>query len=126
MRNSVKGETPLTLFTDEFRCPLPAGMTARAIWELIEQDQPGLYHLGGAERLSRWEIGQALTSWYQELSGRIQAGSVAAYAGAPRPPDLSLRCDKIQGLLSFQIPGFRTWLTSRTGAGADLWDYKAS
>jgi len=126
MRNSVKGETPLTLFTDEFRCPLPAGMTARAIWELIEQDQPGLYHLGGAERLSRWEIGQALTSWYQELSGRIQAGSVTAYAGAPRPPDLSLRCDKIQGLLSFQIPGFRTWLTSRTGVGDDLWDDKAS
>ncbi len=62
MRNSVKTGTMLTLFTDEFRCPLPAGMTARALWELIDQDRPGLYHLGGAERLSRWEIGQALTS----------------------------------------------------------------
>ncbi len=53
MRNSVKSGKPLTLFTDEFRCPLPAGMTARALWELIELDRPGLYHLGGAERLSR-------------------------------------------------------------------------
>jgi dTDP-4-dehydrorhamnose reductase len=122
MRSSVKGGT-LTLFTDEFRCPLPAGMTARALWELIEQDRPGLYHLGGAERLSRWEIGQALTSWYPELTGQIEPGSVGAYVGAPRPPDLSMRCDKLQGLLSFPLSGLRTWLAGRTSAGQDLWDY---
>jgi dTDP-4-dehydrorhamnose reductase len=122
MRSSVKGGT-LTLFTDEFRCPLPAGMTARALWELIEQDRPGLYHLGGAERLSRWEIGQALTSWYPELTGQIEPGSVGAYVGAPRPADLSMRCDKLQGLLSFPLSGLRTWLAGRTSAGQDLWDY---
>jgi len=123
MRNSVQGGRSLTLFMDEFRCPLPAGMTARALWELIDQDRPGLYHLGGAERLSRWEIGQALTPWYQELAGQIQPGSVGAYVGAPRPPDLSMRCDKLQGLLSFRLPGFRAWLAGRTRAGLDLWDY---
>ena len=123
MRNSVKGGTLLTLFTDEFRCPLPAGMTARALWELIEEDRPGLYHLGGAERLSRWEIGQALTSWYPELAGQIQPGSVRTYTGGPRPPDLSMRCDKLQGLLSFPLSGLRAWLAGRTSAGQDLWDY---
>jgi dTDP-4-dehydrorhamnose reductase len=122
MRSSVKGGT-LTLFTDEFRCPLPVGMTARALWELIEQDRPGLYHLGGAERLSRWEIGQALTSWYPEVTGQIEPGSVGAYVGAPRPADLSMRCDKLQGLLSFPLSGLRTWLAGRTSAGQDLWDY---
>ncbi len=124
MRNSVKDGASLTLFRDEFRCPLPAGMTARAIWELIERDRPGLYHLGGAERLSRWEIGQALTSWYPELGGQIQPGSVAAYAGAPRPPDLSMQCDKLQALLSFRLSGLREWLAGRTSAGAGLWDYQ--
>lgn len=123
MRNSVKSGRPLTLFTDEFRCPLPVGMTARAIWELIERGWPGLYHLGGAERLSRWEIGQALVPWYQELEGQMQPGSVKSYTGAPRPPDLSMRCNKLQGLLSFPLSGFRTWLAGRTSAGTDLWDY---
>ena len=123
MRNSVKGGTLLTLFTDEFRCPLPAGMTARALWGLIDQDRPGLYHLGGAERLSRWEIGQALTSWYPELAGQIQPGSVRTYTGGPRPPDLSMRCDKLQTLLSFPLSGLRAWLAGRTSAGQDLWDY---
>jgi dTDP-4-dehydrorhamnose reductase len=125
MRNSVKGGTPLTLFTDEFRCPLPAGMTARALWELVGLDRPGLYHLGGAERLSRWEIGLALTSWYPELAAQIQPSSVRAYAGAPRPPELSMQCEKLQGLLSFRLSGFREWLAGRTSAGQDLWDYQA-
>jgi dTDP-4-dehydrorhamnose reductase len=125
MRNSVKSGKPLTLFTDEFRCPLPAGMTARAIWELIELNRPGLYHLGGAERLSRWEIGQALIPWYQELAGQMQPGSVKSYTGAPRPPDLSMSCDKLQALLSFPLSGLRTWLAARSSAGADLWDYES-
>ena len=123
MRNSVQGGRQLTLFTDEFRCPLPTGMTARVIWELIDQDRPGLYHLGGAERLSRWEIGQAVTPWYPELAAQIRPGSVGAYVGAPRPPDLSMKCDKLQGLLSFPLSGLRTWLAGRAKAGADLWDY---
>lgn len=123
MRNSVKDGTSLTLFTDEFRCPLPAGTTARALWELIGQDRPGLYHLGGADRLSRWEIGQALTPWYPELVGLIRPGSVGDYVGAPRPPDLSMNCDKLQRLLSFPLSDFRAWLGGRTTTGTDLWDY---
>lgn len=123
MRNTVKDGRSLTLFTDEFRCPLPAGMTARAIWELIGQDRPGLYHLGGAERLSRWEIGQALTPRYPELAGLIRPGSVRDYVGTPRPPDLSMNCAKLQGLLSFPLSGFRAWLAGRTGTGMNLWDY---
>jgi dTDP-4-dehydrorhamnose reductase len=123
MRRSAGRDQRLTLFTDEFRSPVPAGVVARAIWELIGQKRPGLYHLGGAERLSRMEIGEALTTSYPELASRLQSGSVAAYHGPPRPPDLSMRCDKIQQLLSFPIPGFRSWLINHATAGADVWDY---
>ena len=113
----------VTLYADEFRCPLPAGVVARAIWELLARDRPGLYHLGGTERLSRWEIGQALRPWYPELEGRLVEGSARNHAGGARPADLSLRCEKIQELLSFPLPGFRSWLKERGARGADLWDY---
>jgi len=115
----------VTLYADEFRCPLPAGVIARAIWELVDRRQPGLYHLGGSERLSRWEVGESLLPWYPELKGRLIKGSARHHVGSPRPADLSLRCDKIQSLLSFRIPGFREWLAGRADAGADLWDYQA-
>mgnify|MGYP003386202009 CR=1 FL=1 len=123
MRRSAGQGQRLTLFTDEFRSPVPAGVVARAVWELIAQKQSGLYHLGGAERLSRMEIGEALAMTYPELASRLQPGSVAAYHGPSRPPDLSMRCEKLQRLLSFPIPGFRSWLMTRTTPGTDLWDY---
>ena len=56
------------LFTDEFRCPIPAVATARAVWELIARSQPGLYHVAGAERLSRYEIGQLLAARWPQLN----------------------------------------------------------
>ena len=119
----AKAGKDVTLYADEFRCPLPAGVIARVIWELVDRKQPGLYHLGGSERLSRWEIGETLLPWCPELKGRLIKGSARNHVGSPRPADLSLRYDKIQSLLSFRIPGFREWLAGRSRRGSDLWDY---
>lgn len=126
MCRSVESGKNVTLYGDEFRCPLPAGAIARSVWELLNNGAPGLYHLGGRERLSRWEIGQALLPWYPELQGHLVEGSAGEHTGAPRPVDLSLNCEKIQALLPFPIPGFRSWLRDRTHQGVDLWDYEPS
>jgi dTDP-4-dehydrorhamnose reductase len=123
MCRTAQAGKDVTLYADEFRCPLPAGVIARVVWELADRKQPGLYHLGGSERLSRWEIGEALLPWYPELKGRLIQGSARNHIGNPRPSDLSLRCDKLQRLLSFRITGFREWLAGRPHRGADLWDY---
>jgi dTDP-4-dehydrorhamnose reductase len=123
MCRTAKAGKDVTLYADEFRCPLPAGVIARVIWELVKRRQPGLYHLGGSERLSRWEIGEILLPWYQELKDRLKKGSARDHVGSSRPTDLSLRCDKIQSLLSFRIPGFREWFDGRSHRGGDLWDY---
>jgi dTDP-4-dehydrorhamnose reductase len=123
MCRAAKAGRTVTLYADEFRCPLPAGVIARAVWELVQRDRPGLYHLGGSERLSRWEIGEALLPWYPELNGRLVKGSSQDHRDAPRPADLSLNCEKIQRLLPFPIPGFRSWLGGRMRRGIDLWDY---
>lgn len=123
MYRTAKAGKDVTLYADEFRCPLPAGVIARVIWELVDRAQPGLYHLGGSDRLSRWEIGETLLPWCPELKGHLMKGSARNHVGSPRPADLSLRCDKIQSLLSFRIPGFREWLAGRSRRDADLWDY---
>ncbi|MBY0249725.1 MAG: SDR family oxidoreductase [Nitrospiraceae bacterium] len=125
MCRTAKSGKSMTLYGDEFRCPLPAGVIARAVWEIAGQAVPGLYHLGGRERLSRWDIGRALLPWYPELQGRLLEGSARSHAGAPRPADLSLNCEKIQTVLSFPIPGFRSWLERRMHRDTDLWDYDA-
>src|SRR5262245_42782119 len=104
-----RGET-LNLFRDEYRSPLPAIVTARAVWELARLNQPGLYHLAGSERLSRWEIGQLFARRWPQAIARITAGSVKDFPGSPRPPDTSLDCAKIAARLSFPLPGLTKWL----------------
>jgi dTDP-4-dehydrorhamnose reductase len=100
------------LFTDEFRCPIPALETARAVWDLIVKNRPGLYHLAGSEKLSRWQIGELIAARWPQLHPRLEATSLKTYAGAPRPADCSLNCAKIQSLLSFPLLGLSGWLRS--------------
>jgi dTDP-4-dehydrorhamnose reductase len=104
-----RGET-LKLFTDEFRTPIPAAVSARATWEMAATGATGLFHLGGSEKLSRWEIGQLLATRWKDVSPKLEPGSVHNYKGPPRSPDTSLNCTKIQKLLSFPLPRFSEWL----------------
>jgi dTDP-4-dehydrorhamnose reductase len=114
LRKSWEAGKTLTLFTDEFRCPICAAVTARAVWELAERNQPGLYHLAGSERLSRWQIGELLAARWPQLHPKIVPGSAADYPGAPRSLDTSLNCENIQRLLSFPLPGLTDWLDAHT------------
>jgi len=112
MRRAWQAGQTLKLFTDEFRSPVSAAVTARAIWELATLNKPGLYHVAGSERLSRWQIGQLLAARCPELQPKIVPGSLKQYAGAPRAPDTSLNCAKAQKLLSFRLPGLTEWLSA--------------
>lgn len=113
MRQAIEHGEVLKLFTDEFRCPIPAIETARAVWELTAQNRPGLYHVAGSERLSRWEIGELLVK-YWKLKPKIEHASLRDFRGLPRSPDTSLNCAKVQKLLSFPLPRFSEWLAQNT------------
>ena len=137
-----RGET-LKLFTDEFRNPIGADVTARAIWELASighaankvgrvtpcaptsgqstsgahgvsrptlNEPYGIFHVAGAERLSRLQIGQLLASQWPELTCRMEPASLRDFPGPPRAADCSLNCAKAQALLSFPLPHFSDWL----------------
>ncbi|HEX3801045.1 MAG TPA: NAD(P)-dependent oxidoreductase [Verrucomicrobiae bacterium] len=112
LRRAWKDGRTLRLFDDEYRSPIPAVATARAVWEFAAQDQPGLYHVAGCARLSRWQIGQLIAARWPQLNPKIEAASLKEYSGAPRPPDSSLNCSKIQKLLSFPLPGLDEWLAA--------------
>lgn len=104
-----RGERP-RLFTDEFRCPIPAVVTAQAVWELIQGNCSGLFHVAGSERLSRYAIGELLAARWPQLNPQLDAASAREYPNPPRPADTSMNCAKAQAVLSFPLPGFSGWL----------------
>ncbi len=112
LRLAWKSGRKIKLFTDEFRCPIFAGETARAVWDLAAQKRTGLFHVAGAERLSRWQIGQLLAGRWPELNADIEPGSAADFPGPPRAPDTSLNSSKAQNALSSPLPGLTGWLAA--------------
>lgn len=113
MRLAWKQGRTTRLFTDEFRSPIWAGLTARAAWEIARRGEGGIYHVAGGERVSRWGIGKALAARWEQLKPRIEPASLKEYQGAPRAPDTSLNCEKAQRVLSFPLPRFTEWLNAQ-------------
>ena len=110
MRRACETGKTLRLFTDEFRCPIPAVVTAQAVWSLVRQHESGLYHIAGSERLSRWEIGQLLAVRWPQFQARLEPASLVDYQGPPRSPDTSLNCSRAQKLLPFRLPALSQWM----------------
>jgi dTDP-4-dehydrorhamnose reductase len=107
----------MTLFTDEFRCPIAAAETARVVWELVEKKCAGLYHVAGAEKLSRLQIGRLLMKGWPEITTEIKSGSAKDFPGPPRALDTSMDISKVQRVLARPIPKFSEWLAANPKAG---------
>jgi len=60
------------------------------------------------------QIGQLIAARLPHMNSKIEAVSLREYPGAPRSPDTSLDCSKVQPVLSFTLPSFSAWLTSQS------------
>jgi dTDP-4-dehydrorhamnose reductase len=109
LQNAGQG---MTLYTDEFRCPIPAVETARAVWELVDKKCMGIYHVAGAEKLSRLQIGELLVKRWPEISVKLQSGSAKNFPGPARALDTSLDISKVQKILSRPLPKISEWLAA--------------
>jgi dTDP-4-dehydrorhamnose reductase len=102
----------MALFSDEFRCPIPAMETARAVWDMAGKNCTGLYHVAGAEKLSRLQIGELLVQRWPEVTAKIKSGSARDFPGPARALDTSLDITKAQNILSRPLPGLSSWLAA--------------
>ncbi|WP_448597274.1 SDR family oxidoreductase [Thermoleptolyngbya sp.] len=83
------GET-LRLFTDEFRTPISGRDAAKGLLLALEKVQ-GLVHLGGPERLSRYDFGLLMARAFDLSTDAICPCKQADVPmPAPRPPDVSM------------------------------------
>ena len=105
-------EQGMKLFMDEFRCPVPAAETARTVWELVGKKCVGLYHVAGAEKLSRHQIAELLVKRWPEVTAKIESGSAKDFPGPVRALDTSLDISKVQKVLSTPLPGLSEWLAA--------------
>jgi dTDP-4-dehydrorhamnose reductase len=90
---------PLTLFTDEYRCPVRTDDLAAALVELAGNDYAGIVHVAGPERLSRHALGLRIAAFYGLDPARGIRPGLSTDSGMVRPRDCSLRIDLARNVL---------------------------
>lgn len=100
----LRSQTPLTLFTDEYRTPVSAITAAQGILLALSQGQGEILHLGGKERISRYELGRLMAKVLEINPDLIQPClQQDVPMAAPRPADVSLNSEKAYAL-GYQPP----------------------
>jgi dTDP-4-dehydrorhamnose reductase len=101
----------LQLFIDEFRTPVSAVTAAKGLL-LALQVSPGIIHLGGKERISRYEFGRLMAEAFEyDLSLLSPISQQDLPMAAPRAADVSLDSTKAIAL-GYELPPLRQELES--------------
>lgn len=88
--NSMKDGRQLDLFSDEYRTPVSAVNAAQGILLALSKTN-GILHIGGPERISRFDFGQLLRDVIGLHNARLRpCGRQSIEMPAPRPEDVSL------------------------------------
>jgi dTDP-4-dehydrorhamnose reductase len=87
---ALRGGQPIRLFHDEWRTPLGLATAAKALIAIADSDVTGILHVGGAERMSRVEMGERLARFLGIAPAGFAPMSRLAAGGEPRPCDVSL------------------------------------
>jgi dTDP-4-dehydrorhamnose reductase len=101
---SLRRGIPITLFTDEIRCPVWVEQLAAALLELAQGDRPGIWHLAGPQPISRYAFGERLARACGLDPAGITAGLSHA-SGLVRPRDLTLNVEASQACLHSPLWG---------------------
>ena len=95
MIENMQNGKKLTLFTDEFRTPTSGHSAAIGLLQVIDYTYHDIIHLGGVERVSRYEFGRMVAEEFGLPTGNIVACKRSDFSmSAPRPPDVSLDSSK--------------------------------
>jgi len=98
---SLRAGRSVRLFTDEYRTPVDPESLAAALVVLLHGKATGLFHLGGPERLSRYELGLRVARAFSLPVSGLEPVPQSTHEGPPRPPDLSLDSGRAHSELGF-------------------------
>jgi dTDP-4-dehydrorhamnose reductase len=98
-------------FTDVIFCPMLVNVTARLLLEMLEKNLSGLYHLVGAQAMSKYRFGVEVARTFGLREDLIAPRSVEGSGlTARRSHNLCLSIHKLSTDLGHEIPPFSTGL----------------
>ena len=108
--HAVAGGAGGGLFEDERRCPVHVGDLARALVELAGNDVRGVLHVGGADAMSRYELGRLIVRRDGLDPDGLRPVSRVAL-GIAGPVDVRLDSTLASRVLTTRLRGAREFLS---------------
>jgi dTDP-4-dehydrorhamnose reductase len=103
-----QGETR-GMFDDVYFTPMLANDLVDTGMALFDRGKPGLYHVAGGERLSKFAFGVAVAERFRLDARLIQPRSVETFTfEARRPRDMSLATEKVTSVVGYAMPDVDT------------------
>lgn len=103
VNNLIKGQK-VNLFHDQFRTPIYVENLAEAMLDLAENNFTGVIHIGGSERISRWDFGLKTCDILDLPREMLQRGSMFDFpSAASRPQDVSMCTDLAKKVLKVKL-----------------------
>ncbi len=111
---ALREKRELKLFVDEIRTPVSGTTAARGLLLAVQKAQ-GRLHLGGRERISRYDFGRLMVDVLElPPEGLKTSRQQDVKMSAPRPPDVSLDSSKAF-VLGYAPPALRAELEALKG-----------
>lgn len=99
VNEELKAGRKVKLFTDQFRSALSLKESARMISQLITKDVKGeTFNFGGIERLSRYDLGKALCSYFNYDESLLEPNKLEDSSAIYKVADVSMNVEKLQRL----------------------------
>ena len=109
--NNLSAERPVSGFTDVIFCPMLVNHTARLLLEMLAKNLSGLYHVVGAQPMSKYQFGLEVARKFGLNESLISPKSVEGSGlTAKRSHNLWLSIHKLSTDLGREIPNFSTGL----------------
>ena len=108
--HALAGGADGALFEDERRCPVHVDDLAAALVELAGHDVTGVLHVGGADAMSRLELGR-LVATRDGLDATALRGTTRALAAVAGPVDVRLDSSLAAEVLRTRLRGAREFVS---------------
>jgi dTDP-4-dehydrorhamnose reductase len=109
--NNLSAGKSVSGFTDIIFCPILVQYTARLLLDMLEKELCGLYHVVGAQPMSKHQFGLEVARKFRLRENLIEPKSVLSSSlTVRRSPNLWLSTHKLSTDLGHDIPEFSTGL----------------
>lgn len=106
-------------FSDVYFTPIAVSLAAEWMIDMVEAGLTGTFHLGGRDRISKYEFAVAIAKAAGLASTNVRAGRVAdAKLAATRPSEMSLSCAKVEMAMGRPVPDLAASIRSALSAAA--------